>query len=150
MITDPIRTDGDPPGSFDIATERFQLFLSTQGYPCKVSWITSGATLVDRQHHFWIRSKENSGLRDAQQLYSEGLRRKLGIELRAVCCSDLETFGFVFVPKDDLDRQCHLMGPCLKLSCPSEKFSASKVGNPIKWLWLRVNPKQRSQHFRID
>jgi hypothetical protein len=70
--------------------------------------------------------------------YAEGLGRNLGIELRAICATDTETFASVFVPVDDLDRQYHMMGRGLKLSCPAERYSTSTTTNPLKWLavWL--------------
>lgn len=74
----------------------------------------------------------------------EGLERNLGIELRAICATDTETFACVFVPPDDLDRQDHLMGRMLKLSCPVERRPASTVRNPIKWFALRQLNGRRS------
>ena len=99
----------DPPLTLKAAEERFSAFLASQNYPDKVCWITHDDLLIDQKTHFWIRPRPNAEEHAAQQ-YAEGLDRKLGIELRAICATDAETFASVFVPKDDLDSQYHLMG----------------------------------------
>lgn len=78
----------------------------------------------------------------AEQQYAEGLNRNLGVQLRAICATDAQTFASVFVPKDDLDRQYHLMGRVLKLSCPVEMRLASTVQNPLRWLMLRLRNRK--------
>ena len=64
----------------------------------------------------------------------------MGIELRGICATDLETFASLFVPKDDLS-QYQLMGLGLKLS-PVKRYSTSKVRSLVKWL----APRLRNRH----
>jgi hypothetical protein len=118
------------------AEGKFSSFLASQNYPAKVCWIALGDLLVDKKTHFWIRPRPDAEEYAAQQ-YAEGLGRKLGIELRAICATDVETFASVLVPKDDLDSQYHLMGRGLKLICPVKRYSTSKVRSRVKWLTLR-------------
>lgn len=83
-------------------------------------------------------------------LSSEGVDRKLGIQLCAICATDTETVAFVFVPKDDVDAQYHLMGYGLKCACPVERYSTSAVRNRLKWLILCLRnrqPEHRVQHL---
>src|SRR5262249_16824364 len=110
--------------------------LASQNYPAKVCWIALGDLLVDKKTHFWIRPGPNAA-EHATERYAQGLDRKLGIELRAICATDVETFAFVFVPRDDLDSQYHLMGHGLKLVRPVKSYSTFKVRSRIKWLALR-------------
>ena len=126
----------DPPLTLRAAEKQFSAFLSVQNYPARICWIAFGDLLVDKKTHFWIRPRPNAEEYAAQQ-YAEGLRRKFGIELRAICATDVETFASVFVPEDDLDSQNHLMGHGLKLSCPVKRYSTSKVLSRVKWLALR-------------
>ena len=81
--------------------------------------------------------------------YEKGVERGWGIWLRAICASDRETFATVFVPEDDLDSQNHLMGRCLKLSCPTEKLSASILKNPFQWLVVKLANGKRSKGLWI-
>ena len=127
----------EPPLTLRAAKDKFSAFLASQSYPEKVCWIAFGDLLVDKKTHFWIRPRPNAEQHAAQQ-YAEGLHRKLGIELRAICATDAETFASVFIPKDDLDSQYHLMGPGLKLTCPVKRYSTSNVRSLVKWLALRL------------
>jgi hypothetical protein len=127
----------DPPLSLKEAKEKFSAFLASQNYPEKVCWIALGDLLVDKRTHFWVRQKPNAD-KHAAQHYAEGLDRKLGIELRAICATDVETFASVFIPTDDFDSQYHLMGHRLKLTCPVKRYSTSAVRSRLKWLALRL------------
>jgi hypothetical protein len=130
----------DPPLTLKTAKEKFSTFLASQNYPKKIRWIGVGDVMVDKKTHFWIRLRLDAEEHAAQQ-YAEGLDRKFGIELRAICATDAETFACVFVPKDDLDSQYHLMGRGLKLICPVKRHSTSNVRSLVKWLALRLrNP----------
>jgi hypothetical protein len=80
----------DPPLTLKAAEERFTAFLASQNYPDKVCWITQDDLLIDEKTHFWIRPRPNAEEHAAQQ-YADGLDRKLGIELRAICATDAET-----------------------------------------------------------
>lgn len=73
-----------------------------------------------------------------ERQYADGVDRNLGVELRAICATNTETFASVFVPENDVDRQYHLMGRLLKLSCPVEMRLASTVPNPLRWWMLRL------------
>lgn len=127
----------DPPLTLKAAKEKFSAFLASLNYPAKVYWVALDDLLVDKKTHFWIRPNPNAEEYASRQ-YAEGLNRKLGIELRAICATDAETFATVFVPKDDLDSQYHLMGHGLKLTCPVKRYSTSNVGGLIEWLALRL------------
>jgi hypothetical protein len=97
----------DPPVTLKAAEKRFSAFLTSQDYPRSICWIAPGDLLVDKETHFWTRPRPDAEEHAAER-YSQGLGRRLGIELRAICAPDAETFVHVFVPTDDLHRQYHL------------------------------------------
>jgi hypothetical protein len=80
----------DPPLTLKAAEEKFSAFLASQNYPARACWIAIGDLLVDKKTHFWMRPRPNAQEHAAQQ-YAEGLGRRLGIELRAICASEVET-----------------------------------------------------------
>lgn len=129
-------TAPDPPLTLKAAPKKFSAFLTSQNYPAKICWIAFGDLRVDKKTHFWVRPRPKAEEYAGQQ-YAEGLRRGFGIELRAICTTDVETFASVFVPEDDLDSQYHSIGDGLKLICPVERYSTSKVRSRFKWLALR-------------
>jgi hypothetical protein len=134
-------TSSDPPATLKVAEEKFSAFLGSQGYPKAVCWVEPSDLIVDAKRHYWIRSRREAAMR-AEQQDAKGLGRNLGVQLQAICATNAETFASVFVPEDDLDRQYHLMGRVLKLSCPVEMRLASTVQNPLRWLMLRLRNRK--------
>lgn len=130
-------TSPSPPGTLQVAKENFSAFLASEGYPKAVCWLEPSDLVVDAKRHYWIRHRRETTMR-AEQQYAEGVDRNLGVELRAICATNNETFASVFVPENDLDRQYHLMGRLLKLSCPAELRLASTVHSPLRWWMLRL------------
>ena len=108
-----------------------------------------GEVVVDTNRHYWVRKRYEEATRNAARRYSEGLERKLGIMLQAIFATESETFALVFIPEDDSDAQGHLMGRCLKLSCPVERYSTSAVTNPFKWILLCWGNGQRSKDLEV-
>ena len=145
-MTDP---NSDPPETLAEAAETFRKFLSAQHWPETIRWLTHDNVLVDGQGQFWVRERGTKALEHAKLRYSEGIERNLGVALSAVCATDTETFVSVFVPADDLDRQYHLMGCVLKLSCPTSRMSALKVKNPLRWWILGIRNKRRSKMLEL-
>lgn len=132
-----------PPGTLQVAKEKFSAFLASQGYPKAVCWLEPSDLLLDAKRHYWVRHRRETTMR-AEQQYAEGVDRNLGVELRAICATNTETFASVFVPENDLDRQYHLMGPLLKLSCPVEIRPASAVQSPLRWWVLRLRNRKNN------
>ena len=141
--------DPDPPPTLEEAEDRFSAFLASQSYPKTVCWLRQGDVLVDKKRHFWIRVDLGQGAKAAAQRYSQGLERKLGVELRVICATEAQTFATVFVPQDDLDAQYRLIARGLKLSCPVERYPTSTIRNPLKWLALRLRNGRRSKLLEV-
>jgi hypothetical protein len=139
----------DPPSTLQAAVEQFSAFLASQGYPGAICWLSPTELLVDARRHYWIKPGRSQTTMRAEQRYAEGLERNLGIELRAICTTETQTFAYVFVPQDDLDRQYHLMGRALKLSCPVEQRPASIIGNRLRWLTLRLLNRESERVLRL-
>lgn len=142
-------SNADPPQMLSDAEEKFRTFLASQNYPKAICWLMPGDVVVDRNRRYWVRKRAAEATRFAALRYSEGLERNLGVMLRAICATDAKTFATVFVPEDDTDRQYHLMGRGLKLSCPVERYSTSTVRNPLKWGVLWWLNGQRSKDLEV-
>lgn len=139
----------DPPQTLSAAEDKFRTFLETQNYPKAICWLMPGDVVVDIHRHYWVRKREAEGTKYAAQRYSEGLERKLGVMLQAICATESETFASVFVPEDNLDAQYRLIGRGLKLLCPAERYSTSTVTNPLKWRLLWWRNGQRSKELEV-
>jgi hypothetical protein len=138
-----------PPPTLAIAEQKFSAFLGLQHYPTTICWLEPDGVLVDKNRHFWIREKSAKSAEHAALKYSWGLERNLGVELRAICATEAQTFAFMFVPEDDVDAQYHLMGHGLKLSCPAERRSTSTTKNPLRWLLFSLRNRRRSKMLEL-
>lgn len=135
----------DPPRTFAAAEEQFMRLLASENYPTAICWVTHGDVIADTNGHYWIRKRERKQTSLVAALYSEGLKRNLGIELKAICATEPETFARVYVPVDRLHAQYRLIGCCLKLSCRVERHQTSIVRNPLKWwqLWWQNRRRRK-------
>jgi hypothetical protein len=135
----------DPPPTLSTAEEKFSGFLGAQNYPKSIGWVFPGDVVIDKERRYWIRPNRAEASKRAVLRYAAGLERNLGISLFAICSNETETFASIYVPEDNLDAQYHLMGRCLKLSCPVEKCSAYVSKSRFRWLLLRLAYGKRSK-----
>ena len=145
----------DPPKTLSAAEEKFRTFLAAQNYPTTICWLMPGDVVADRNRHFWVRKRGAEATRYAAAQYSVGLERNVGVELEAICATDMDTFASVFIPEDAMEAERYLMGRCLKLTCPIERNATSAVTNPLKWklLWwwnIRQSGLETMRAYRIS
>ena len=127
----------DPPQTLREAEEKFRSILRRENYPETICWLIPGDVVASNGPHYWVRKRGTEAQQYAATRYAEGVDRGLGILLRAICATNAETFATVFVPKDLVDAQYHLLGPGLRVSCPVERHSATAITQPLRWQWLR-------------
>ena len=139
----------DPPKTLKEAEQKFRGFLSRANYPDAICWLIPG-DVVASAGHYWVRKRGAKAEQYAAFRYAEGVNRNLGILLEAICATEEETFASVFVPEDDADAQSHLMGPVLKLSCPVERYAATAITNPLRWLWLWCRHGKQSERLEVN
>lgn len=142
MLNDP----NELPQLLGDAVPHLVEFLEKNGYPNKVFWVTRSDVAFDAQDNVLVRARGESSLRRAELLYEEGVRRGLGIALRAVCATEKTTFASIFIPSDEIDAEHALMARGLKLSCPTRRRAATVADNPLnllRWVLLRVRNRKR-------
>jgi len=135
----------DPPLLLADAEARFRDFLRSEGYPTSICWVFAENVLIDAQRRHWLRPNRVEGEKRAALEYSAGLEQGLGIWLRAICSTEVETFASVYIPIDNIDAHYKLIGRGLKLSCPMEKTPTFITRNPLRWLMLRLANAERSK-----
>lgn len=139
----------DPPATLAEAEARFGRFLAENGFPSEVRWILPDQiALGDERNYLLCAQGASDGRKEAERRYSLGLERGLGICLHAICATNTTTIASVYVPTDQLDAQYHLMGPLLKLTCPTEKLPAWIVDDPSAWDALGFDVQFRSKIMR--
>jgi len=134
----------DIPETLSEAEQQFKTFLANNSYPQTICWITPKDLVATAPHKYSVRKPSSGALKHVEEKFAEGLAKGVGVELRAICASNDETFATIFVPVDGTDAEYHLMSNRLKLSCPAEPTSVSVVKNPLKWLLLSQRDAGRS------
>src|SRR4029077_18763620 len=85
-------SNADPPKTLADAEQKFSRFLARQNYPDGICWLMPGHVMMDRKRHHWKRKRRAKAARYAALRYSNGVERKLGLPLRAICATEDETF----------------------------------------------------------
>jgi hypothetical protein len=135
----------DPPTTFAAAEQKFKTFLGSNGYSETICWAEREDVVVDRKGRLFARERNPRAAERADTRYSDGIKGKRGIALRALGATQTETLALVFVPKNELEAQFALMGRGLKLSCPASKTEILGVKNPFVWFILRLRYGNRSK-----
>jgi hypothetical protein len=117
----------DPPPSLAEAEVSFERFLASQGYSSRVHWVHDTDLVVDNERRWSVRRNTVFQKADFAQRYLEGVAKGLGVEIAARCASQDQTFATIFIPKDAIDAQYHMLGGGLKMSCPASLISGSLV-----------------------
>jgi hypothetical protein len=134
----------DLPASFDTAEIEFSRFLAAHGYPPHVVWTLIEDVLADESGYYFIRRNSKASRSALESRYLSGIPQGLGVELRAICASEMHTFACVNVPVDSTDAQCRMIPPSLKMACPDRLRQGSLVSGTPQWWFLKLKHGKRS------
>ena len=131
------------PRNFDVAEAEFGRFLAQHAYPSDIAWISMDDVIVDHAGRYFVRPHGGHSRADWERRYLLGVQRGLGVQLRAICASERQTFAFVNAPKDATDAQYRMIGPGLKMSCPDRLVRASRLAGGVRWCLLKIRNRER-------
>jgi len=117
--------------TFESAVSRFQDFLTAQGWPRQVFWITPGDTRL-RRGRILIRHTPAIGEVHAREIYSRAALARLGVMLEGVCQANAHTFARVVRPVDEDASSRGLFTNGLKLAVPEHPLPARIAKS---WVW---------------
>jgi hypothetical protein len=139
----------DPPLTLAGAEDAFSQFLSSNGYPLRIRWITAEQIVLgDNRHHFISTLGAEIGHAEASRRYAEGLKKGLGILLQGFCATPKETIAGIYIPTDSTDAEYRRIGLGLKLSCPTSLIPASTIEDSVEWKHLAADFRTRFQIMR--
>jgi len=140
----------DPPLTFAEAETIFSEFLTTNGFPRRIRWVTREHVVIegDSRVHFVCYEGSDAGRAEAKRRYEEGLAREFGIILQAFCATSSESVAGVAIPADAADAQYRRVYGRLKCSCPTSLIPASIVRDPIQWQSLADGFRARADIMR--
>lgn len=146
MNNDFVPDPPDTPGSLEAAEKRFGDFLAKHGHPREICWVTPD-DVIRYANQYSVRWLLDKGRAQAELQYAAGIRKGLGIELRALTFTPTETIATIYIPTDEEEAQYHLMPFGLKCSFPVEKTSVRIVKSRLKWFFLWRRDGGRSRAF---
>lgn len=134
----------DVPWSFDAAEADFSRFLTEREYPALIAWIAIEDVIIDESGQHFVRRNGKGSRATSKNHYLSAIGQGLGIELRAMCASEAQTFASLYVPVDVIDAQYRMIAPGLKMSCPEHRLPGILVSNPFRWWFLKRRNGKRS------
>lgn len=129
--------------TFDTAELNFRRFLTEHGYPPEIVWTSTEDVIVDQSGRYFVRGRGKHSRARCNRKYVIGAGAGLGVQLRAICASEAQTFACVEVPKDVMESQYRMIGPGLKMSCPDRIVHGCTVGD-VRWQFLKLRNRECS------
>ena len=138
--------EDDPPLELEKAADKFGEFLSSNGYPSRLRWITADQIALGDEHHLFISTRgAEDALAEAKRRYELGFRNRLGIMLQAIGATPDESIVSVYIPVDAADAQYRRIFPCLKFSCLTTMNNATAVDDLSEWEELKRQTRTGSK-----
>jgi hypothetical protein len=132
--------------SFQEACSRYQNFLTANGYPSQIVWVTPENILATGSRTLLVKMpvpSENLGR--VREIYDAAIKNQTGVSFSTVCEMDDVTCCRVWAPLDESERQHAQCPRDLKLSALTgeNRLRANKITN--RWLWAYLRFKHRKQ-----
>src|SRR4051794_10672692 len=100
--------------SFAEAVATFVAFLTREGAPSDVVWV-SREEVTSQRRKIWVRFGDaDDAKRHAEAQYEAGRRRGLGVALCAFCKVGTSTLAYVWMPRDETDASYAMQPRSLK------------------------------------
>ncbi len=114
--------------SFDQAVDYFRHFLSSEGFPCELTWLFR-EDVIFKGDRILIKSPiATNNLQLAADSYELGRQRKFGVCLHGFCTFESRLCCYVMLPEDDLDGERLLMSNvAVKFSVVTEPREAQAI-----------------------
>lgn len=135
---------------FEEAVQRFQKFLSLNGRPTNIAWITPTDVLVTGSKLLYVRSADVAEAENsARRTFDNGMRLGYGVLLKGLFWIDGVTYAYVWVPRSTDEAREALMPKGVKLQVVERPgFDVIVIQNPEQWVPLatRYADQQALRH----
>jgi len=129
------------PQSFEEAVSRFEVFLKENGHSSNVMWVEPSDLVLSGEHSVYVKLPTPiSNVTRARDRFERGIGNELGITFGTICDLSNATCCYAWVPKDEIDRQYHLMGRGLKVTATtgSSRLNGILIRNQLRWRLLKL------------
>jgi hypothetical protein len=138
-----------PPSSLTDAAHLFSEYLASHAYPTQIRWITPDQILQSEDGNFRVHVvSEEEARAEAEKQYTAGLRAGFGILLQALCATESETIGEIYIPSDEADAKLNRIRSSLKFTCPRSVVPASYIEDAVDWQRLKGEADNRAKALR--
>jgi hypothetical protein len=124
--------------TFDEASEEFQRFARSNGYPDRLYWISKGDRVFLRRRLF-VRFTGSDGRAEASQHFRDASVRTFGVCLRAVSTLEGRTVCIVYAPQSSQEAHERMIPPNeVKYMAHHPPLPAAAVRSWLWWMLLRA------------
>ena len=138
---------------FDQTIDQFKAFLSKQGWPDRIVWVTKDDVLVSPGPIF-VRTQQ--ALRNTELVrrrFEESAHRPGGILLAALSSSENTTFCYFWIPGDEREAALHMTpsggGAKFSAPVPGSERAIVEVTSGFRWMWLKFKYR-KLQRFKAS
>jgi len=132
--------------SFEEECSRFRQFLSADGYPDQIIWVTPEDVLVAGVRRFYVKLPVPAkNLEYARELFERATRQQSGVSFSTVCETRESTCCNVWVPGDDDERQramCSKTDLKLSVAAAGSRAVGKEIRNRFLWWYLRLRHRK--------
>jgi hypothetical protein len=138
-----------PPLTLPEAAALFSEYLTSNGYPTQVRWITPDQILQTEDGKYLVHSvTKDEACAAAEKQYIAGLHAGFGILFQALCATDSETIAEIYIPSDEADAKLNRIRSSLKFTCPGSIAPASFIEDSVAWQQLKSEADERAKVLR--
>jgi hypothetical protein len=116
--------------NFEIALQRFQLFLAGQGWPSNIIWVASASIEMKSPKTAELNPHFQYNQEKAKQDYDFAVYRGLGVAIEGLASTNEETYAAVTWPKDEAESESLMFCEnSLKMSIKTPRIHLTKQSN---------------------
>ena len=125
----------------------YQEFLQKNGCSPNLIWVEPADVLHTGTPTIYIKLPvPQANLARVRERFETGLRSGLGVCFQSMAELENATCCFAWVPEDEADQECHMMGSGLKISALSGESRRKGVGvkSRLRWALLKKRFQKHS------
>ena len=138
------------PQTFDEAISLFQDFLRQNGYSANLAWVELAAVVLPGRREVYVKLPTTvQNLGRAHERFTLGVSKGVGVTFGTICELPNAACCYVWIPKDLLQQERHMVGSGLKLHFLTDRLPGIPVTNWLRWQVLKFRHRKRSQFKQV-
>lgn len=134
--------------NFEEAERRLRKFLESLGYPSEIHWVFPHNALLFGSTLYLHLCPEQEARDATRKEYEEARKEGLAVELSSVAYGAVQTFAFIFRPRNREEATRQMISEGVKLSAVERRPPCRVIQSAMVW-WL-LKHLTRSRRADVD